>query len=165
MRWRLFVSNATSDNLPMTEIVPVYRGSTPTIERLFSRFKGRPLGLPPLFVRRDDHLKGLFRLLTLALRLLNFGGICCTAFTATNWRSNLGFISCQCDANNIATNDRTTERLLCAVQEVTVSIVKVDKQRVRHVTPLSPLQSRIFQLLKFSNLIYTELTHLGTISD
>jgi hypothetical protein len=42
----------------------------PIIERDFSRLKGRPLGLRPVYLHREDHLKGLVRLLSLALRIL-----------------------------------------------------------------------------------------------
>lgn len=162
MGWRLFVSNAPSDHLPMTEIVPIYRGSTPTIERLFARFKGRPLGLRPVFVRRDDHLKGLFRLLTLALRILTLIEFVVRRSLHQADEAIPGLYP----GNASQTTSRpTTERLLRAFQEVTLSIVEMGTQHIRHVTPLSPLQNRILQLLKFSDLIYTELTRVETISD
>ena len=45
--------------------------TTPTrIERDFARLKGKSLGIRPLYVQREDHLVGLVRLLSLALRLL-----------------------------------------------------------------------------------------------
>lgn len=162
MGWRLFVSNAPSDNLPMTEIVPVYRGSTPTIERLFSRFKGRPLGLRPLFVRREDHLIGLIRLLTLALRILTL-----VEFVVRRSLQQVGeAIAGLYPGNATQTTARpTTERLLRAFQEITLSIVAIGEQRILHLTPLSPLQNRILQLLKFSDLIYMELAHLEPIPD
>ena len=39
-------------------------------ERLFHRFKDQPLGIRPLYVRRDDQIQGLTHLVTLALRVL-----------------------------------------------------------------------------------------------
>ncbi|MDX2097737.1 MAG: hypothetical protein SFW36_08160, partial [Leptolyngbyaceae cyanobacterium bins.59] len=36
----------------------------------FHRLKGAPLSISPLFVQRDDQVKGLFHLLSLALRLM-----------------------------------------------------------------------------------------------
>lgn len=162
MGWRLFVSNAPSDNLPMTEVVPIYRGSVPTIERLFSRFKGKPLGVRPVFVRRDDHLKGLFRLLTLALRILTLMEF----IVRRSLQEAEETISGLYPGNASQTTSRpTTERLLRAFQEVTLSMVDMGKQYILHVTPLSPLQNRILQLLKFSDLIYTELALIETISD
>lgn len=160
--WRFLVTNAPSDRLPMIEAVQVYRGSTPTIERLFFRFKGRPLGLRPLFVRRDDHLKGIIRLLTLALRLLTL-----IEFVVCRSLQQAGdFLTGLYPGNATRMTARpTTERLLRAFQEVTLSIVKMDSQHILHVTPLSPLQNRILQLLKFPNLIYTELAFIEPIPD
>jgi transposase len=51
------------------ELAPSYRGA-PNIERDFSRLKGHPLGLRPAYLQREEHLKGLVRLLSLALRIL-----------------------------------------------------------------------------------------------
>ncbi len=67
--WRLYVSNCPSDQLCQEDAVLVYR-QTPSFERGFSRLKNRPLGLRPVYLRRQDHMIGLVRLLTLALRLL-----------------------------------------------------------------------------------------------
>ena len=160
--WRLFVSNAPAKRVPVTEIVPVYRKGTPTIERLFSRFKGRPLGLRPLFVRREDHLKGLFRLLTLALRILTL-----VEFVVRRSLQLAGeVIAGLYPGNATRTTARpTTERLLRAFQEVTLSIVEMGKQRILHVTPLSPLQNRILQLLKFSDSIYMDLARMEPFLD
>jgi transposase len=40
------------------------------MENTFHLLKGRPLGISPLYVRNDDQIRGLTRLLTLALRIL-----------------------------------------------------------------------------------------------
>jgi transposase len=68
MGWRLYVTNAPADELSVVEVVLTYRDA-PTIERDFTRLKG-PLGIRPLYVQRDDHAKGMVRLLSLALRVL-----------------------------------------------------------------------------------------------
>ena len=39
-------------------------------ERVFHLFKDQPLGIRPLYVRRDDQIQGLTHLVTLALRVL-----------------------------------------------------------------------------------------------
>ena len=51
----------------------------------------------------------------------------------------------------------TTERLLAAFKEITLSIVHLPGQTVVHLTPLTPLQSRILALLDLSPTIYTDL--------
>ncbi len=40
------------------------------MENTFHLLKDRPLGISPLYVRNDDQITGLTRLLTLALRIL-----------------------------------------------------------------------------------------------
>ena len=67
--WRLYVLNLPAEQFSLPQAVRAYRGA-PTIERNFSRLKGRPLGLSPVHLRREDHLVGLIRLLSVALRLL-----------------------------------------------------------------------------------------------
>ena len=67
--WRLYATNAPPEVLPLTQALWIYRG-VPRIERNFSRLKGRPLGIRPLYVQREDHAQGMVRLLSLALRVL-----------------------------------------------------------------------------------------------
>lgn len=67
--WRVSATNQSCDHLTLEQAVEAYRDEY-LVERNFSRLKGRPLGLSPLYVQRDDHRVGLVRLLTLALRVI-----------------------------------------------------------------------------------------------
>ncbi|MCZ7671758.1 MAG: hypothetical protein M5U34_33840 [Chloroflexi bacterium] len=67
--WRIYATNASRIRLSLTDAVLAYRNQY-LVEQPFGRLKGRFLSITPLFVQRDDHAKGLIRLLTLALRLL-----------------------------------------------------------------------------------------------
>ena len=40
------------------------------MEHSFGRLKGHPLSLSPMYLQREDHIKGLIRLLSIGLRLL-----------------------------------------------------------------------------------------------
>ena len=51
----------------------------------------------------------------------------------------------------------TTERLLRAFREITLSVVRLPDQTIRHVTPLSHLQRRILELLALPASIYEHL--------
>ena len=53
--------------------------------------------------------------------------------------------------------ESTTERLLAAFKEITLSVVFLKDQTIVHITPLSPLQIRILELLDFPASIYTNL--------
>ena len=56
----------------------------------------------------------------------------------------------------------TTERLLKAFKDITLTVVKLPEQLLRHVvTPLSQLQRRILTLLGLSASIYEELADMA----
>jgi transposase len=67
--WRVYATNVLPEHLTLDQAVEAYRDEY-VVERNFSRLKGRPLSLTPLYVQRDDHRVGLVRLLTLALRVI-----------------------------------------------------------------------------------------------
>lgn len=70
LAWQVLVTDVTADNLPLADAVTNYNGGH-VIEGQFHDIKGRPLGIHPLNVARDDQIIGLTHLLTLALRLLS----------------------------------------------------------------------------------------------
>jgi transposase len=151
--WRLYVTNAKTAQLSLTEAVLAYRDS-PHVDRNFSRLKGRPLGLRPLYLKREDHTRGLVRLLSLALRLLTLVEFVVRRNLQAQHDTLLGLYP---GNPTRATARPTTERLLQAFQNVTLTIVRMPHQTIRHVTPLSPLQIRILSLLDLPTSIYTNL--------
>ena len=62
--WRVYATNAPVRRLTLTETVIHYRQGW-CLERDFHLVKDLPLGLSPLFVWKEDQIKGLVRLLTL----------------------------------------------------------------------------------------------------
>ena len=71
--WKVFACNDLE--LGLTEAVLAYRNEY-IIERGFNRFRGKMLGITPLFLSSTTRIKGLIRLLSIALRVL-----CLTEFT------------------------------------------------------------------------------------
>ena len=69
MGWQVQVTNAPATRLSLGDSVLGYRAGT-CVERAFHQLKDQPLGIRPLFVHRDDQVRGLTHLLTLALRVL-----------------------------------------------------------------------------------------------
>jgi hypothetical protein len=51
----------------------------------------------------------------------------------------------------------TAERLLEALQDLTLTVIEFSQQTMRHVTTLSPVQLRILVILGFSSEVYTRL--------
>ena len=107
-----------------------------------------------MFVKRDDHMTGLVRLLSLGLRVLTLTEYLVRRSLQAEEESLPGLYP----GNPKQTTGRPTcERILQAFQGLTLSCINLSGQQIRHVTPLSPLQSRILQLLKLSDSIYTGL--------
>lgn len=69
MGWRLYATNQHSGRFPIEKAVRLIR-QAPRIERHFHLFTGAPVGLSPLYVRRDDQRGGYVRLLSVCVRLL-----------------------------------------------------------------------------------------------
>ena len=151
--WRLYVSNSPADRLPTDDAVRTYRAA-PTIERDFRRLKGHPLGLPPLYVQREDHAQGMVRLLTLGLRVLTLVEHVVRRALADAHETLAGLYP----ANPKRETARpTTERLLQAFSELTLTIVRLPEQVICHLTPLTDLQRRILTLLQLPDSLYDDL--------
>lgn len=152
--WRLYALHAPPDLFSLTQAVQAYRGA-PNIERDFFRLKDRPLGLRPVYVQREDHLKGLVRLLSLALRILTLTEFVTRRALATQATGLSGLYP----GNPTQQTQRpTTERLLAAFANITLSMIQLPGQHIVHITPLTPLQCRILELLDLPTSIYTDLT-------
>jgi len=151
--WRLCATDAPAEELSLTQAVWVYRGA-PRIERNFSRLKGRPLGLRPLCVQREDHAQGMVRLLSLALRVLTLVEHVVRRALLPAGETLKGLYAGNPQRETACPS---TERLLKAFRGITLSIVRLPKQTIRHVTPLSALQQRILELLGFPASIYEDL--------
>jgi transposase len=150
--WRIYGATQPVEQLSLEQAVLAYR-SAYLVERSLGRLKGRPLSLKPMYVQRDDHATGLIRLLSMALRvltLLEFVG-----------RRQLALEHAKL-AGLYAGNPKremarpTAERLLETFQEVTLTIIELPQQTIRHVTPLSPVHL-LLEILGFSAEVYLSL--------
>ncbi|HLF01888.1 MAG TPA: transposase, partial [Anaerolineales bacterium] len=151
--WRAYVTNAPAEHLTLEQAVLTYRDEW-LIEHGFHRLKGAPLSLDPLFVKRDDQLVGLINLLSMAVRFLTLIEFVVRRKLKQNQEKLTGLIE-----NNPkkGIDNPTTERLLKTFDNVTLTIVHLPDQTIRHITPLSPLQTRILELLGLSAAVYTRL--------
>ena len=152
--WRAYATDVSGEQLTLEEAVRTYRDEW-LIERGFHRLKGAPLSLSPLFVKRDDQVMGLIHLLTIAVRLLTL-----IEFVVRRAlkREQAELVGLHPENPKKATATPTTERLLQAFSNITLTIVQLPDQLVRHVTPLTALQVRILELLGLSPDIYRSLT-------
>jgi transposase len=156
--WRAYATDVPAEQLTLEEAVLTYRDEW-LIERGFHRLKGAPLSLNPLFVKRDDQVVGLIHLLTIAIRLLTL-----IEFVVRRAlkREQAELVGLHKENPKKSTATPTTERLLQAFSNITLTIVQLADHVVRHVTPLTPLQVHILELLGLSPDIYRSLAENST---
>jgi len=151
--WRVYATNQQTAALGLAQAVEAYRDEY-LVERNFGRLKGHPLSLGPLYVQRDDHRVGLIRLLTIALRVVTvLEGVVRHAL-AEQHQAIAGLFAGNPQRR---TAQPTTERLLEAFNEITLTIVSGSGFVQRHLPPLSALQQQILALCGFSPAVYTRL--------
>lgn len=149
--WRVFVTNASCERLSLAGAVRLYREEY-RIEHGFSRLKGHPFSLSPMYLEREDHVTGLIRLLALGLRILTL-----LEFVV---RRRLGqdpepLVGLYVGNPQRATFWPTAERLLEAFKGITLLVLPNSSGPPgRYLTPLTPLQQRILELLGTSPEVY-----------
>lgn len=152
--WRVYSTNQQTTALGLGAAVEAYRDEY-LVERNFARLKGHPLSLGPLYVQRDDHRVGLIRLLTIALRVVTVLEGVVRHSLAEQHQEIAGLFA---GNPKRCTAHPTTERLLEAFNEITLTIVSGPGFVQRHLPPLSALQQQILALCGFSPAVYTQLT-------
>lgn len=66
--WQVYGTNVPKKLMPTDELVRKYRDEY-KIEHLFNRLINKEIGLLPIYLKRDDRIKGLIRFLSIALRV------------------------------------------------------------------------------------------------
>ena len=148
--WRVYVTNASMDRLSFNKCILLYREEY-RVEQSFSRLKGHPLSISPLYVSREDHVKGMIRLLALGLRLLGL-----LEFAVRRRLSELldpvtgapqPLLGLYAGNPKRGTLQPTAESLLKAFKEISLTLINHSGQVLRHLTALNLLQERILDLL------------------
>ena len=151
--WRVYVTNQPAEQLSLEQAVLAYREEY-LVERSLGRLKGHPLSLRPMYLARDDHATGLIRVLTIALRVLTVVEFAARRRLAATRSALAGVYAGQ---PGRTTTRPTAERLLASFREVTLTMIELPGQMLRHLTPLTTLQYRILDLLDCSPTIYNRL--------
>ena len=148
--WRLYGTNQPAVDLALDEAIRLYRHA-PRMERHFHLFNAAPVGIEPLYVRRDDQIKGLARLLSLCVRLLTVIEIVARRNLAHREETLTGLY----EGNpKQQTNQPTATRLLRAFRSLHRVQLTVAEQTIGYLTPLSPLQRQILTILELDASIY-----------
>lgn len=148
--WRLYATNQQSAVLPLDEAFRLYRRAS-RMERHFHLFNAAPVGIEPLYVRRDDQIKGLTRLLSLCVRLLTLIEIVARRNLAQRGEKLAGLY----EGNPKQQTDQpTATRLLKAFRHINRIHLSVAGQSVHYITPLTPRQRQILSILELDDTIY-----------
>ena len=155
--WRVQVTNLPRQRWSLLKTVLLYNGGW-SVERDFHLLKDQPLGMQPLFVREEEQIIGLTRLLTLALRVL----------TLSELQVRSGLSEAEAELKGLyegqpkrRTDQPTAVRWLKAISrmEITITRMETEKKVHWHLTDLPPLLKRILKLLHLSPKLYTSLTN------
>jgi transposase len=140
MGWQVYATNGL--RMSLEQVVWAYRGQY-RIEDDWSRLKGRPLGLTPMYLQKEGRMQGLVYLLSVALRVL----------TLLEWvaRRRLDHEGEKLQGVYAGQPKRQTARpsaelLLGALATISLSVVEVNGQTYVLLTPLTDLQKRLLQL-------------------
>ena len=152
MGWQVYGTNGLGMTLP--QVVRAYRGQY-RIENDWSRLKGRPLGLTPLYLQDEDRIRGLVYVLSLALRVL----------TLVEWVVREGLRKEGAKVHGVyagqpgrKTARPSAELLLEVMKTVRVSVVEVNGQTHAMLSPLTKVQQRLLQLWELPPDLYEKVT-------
>jgi transposase len=151
MGWQVYGTNGAGLALP--QVVWAYRGQY-RIENDWSRLKGRPLGLTPLYLQDEGRIQGLVYVLSLALRVL----------TVVEWvvRTRLHQEGSKVQGIYAGQPGRKTARpsaelLLRAMQTISVSVVEVKGKVYALLSPLTEVQQRLLELWDLPSDLYEKV--------
>lgn len=146
--WRLYVTNATSERLPLTEAMEAYKQQWQP-EMGFHRFKKGRLSALPIYFRDEEKIKGLMFLLTIALRV----------FTLMEFVVRRQLHQCKSslaglyEGNPKRTTKRpTAEKMLRAFNNITLYI---HRDNSIEISGLNFIQQQILKLMDVEESIYT----------
>lgn len=151
--WRAYATNVPKSRLTLQQAVEKYAGQWQP-ERGFGRLKGGWLKVAPIFLRTDEHIRGLMFILSLVLRAFTLMEFVVRRELAAQQETLAGLYD---SAPRKTTNRPTTERLLTAFQGITLLHIRVGQDVRYQLSGFSKLHRRILQLLGLPIGLYTAL--------
>jgi transposase len=151
--WAVWVSCTTPDQYAAPALLAVYRQQV-IQERGFSRLKTRNLHIRPLYLTNRQRIVGLTWLLCLALRVLTLTEYRLRTALAHRHERLAGLNP----ASRSQTTQRpTTERVIAAFQNLTLTLLTTPDRTAQHVTPLTATQRHVLALLGLDPSLYATL--------
>jgi len=150
--WRVFVCNDNA--LSLNEAVLAYRQEY-LIEHGFARYKGKTLGLTPLYLGSTTRIKGLIRLLSIGLRVLCLLEFAVRRALMNNDEKLSGIY--KGNPKRVTANP-TAEMMLTVFRGISLVAIHMNGTKHMELTPLTSVQEKILSLLGFSTSCYYGLS-------
>jgi transposase len=151
MGWQVYATNAVA--MALAQVVWAYRGQY-RIEDDWSRLKGRPLGLTPMYLQDEQRMQGLVYLLSVALRLLTLLEWVVRERLRQEGTKLQGIYAGQPGRK---TNRPSAELLLRAMKTISVSVVEINGQIHALLSPLTEVQIRLLDLWNLPPDLYDKV--------
>ena len=140
MGWQVYATNGLG--MSVEQVVWAYRGQY-RIENDWSRLKGRPLGLVPVYLQDEGRMQGLVYLLSVALRVLTLVEYQVREGLRQEAATLQGVYAGQPSRK---TTRPSAELLLGVMKTTSVSVVLVHGRIHALLSPLTEVQKRLLEL-------------------
>jgi transposase len=150
--WRVYATNQLPLNL--AGVVWGYRGQH-RLEDNWSRLKGQPLGLTPMYLQYESRIVGLVLLLSVALRLLSVLEWTVRKKLQESKETLKGLYAGQAGRQ---ARRPSAELLLQAFKGINLAVVETEDQRLVYVSPLTTLQQKLLELWELPPDLYRRLS-------
>lgn len=155
--WRAYACNAPQERLDTQKAILCYRNEY-RIEHKFDELINRITALMPVFLQKPNRIKALIRLLLLALKFVSL-----TQYKVRQELKNTKQNIKELYPGNPsrATDKPTTNMILKAFKNISLSIVSVENKIYVKISDLKPVQAQILKLLNLDPEIYLGINKLS----
>jgi transposase len=153
--WRVQVTNVAKAKLSLSESVLVYRDGW-CLERNFHLLKDKPLGISPLYLKTEEQIIGLTKLLTIGLRVMTWLEMRVRETLDEDKKELTGLYEGQ--PKKTAASP-TCVRLLDAISRLELTLIHVKTSNLQgwHLPQLPPLLVDVLDLLGLPLSLYESL--------
>lgn len=154
MGWQVYATNAPKSLLPFKKCVWKYRYQS-NIESRFDDIRNKMAALLPVYLQKDNRIKGLVNILLLALKVCSM----MEYKVAKELQTQNELLRNVYEGNSKRGTDRPSiKRILKPFEGISISVIlEKDNFQFAFVTPLKPVQQKILQLLDLNTSIYDDL--------
>lgn len=148
--WQIYASNAPIDQIETVELVKCYRNEF-RIEHLFDNIINKHVQLLPIYLQKETRVKGLIRLLSVAMRVIMLLQYEVRCELAAGQEKISGIYP----GNKTRSTDQpTATMLLRAFKGCSLVIIETKSEQIVQITTLSKTQKTILNLLGLNQLYH-----------